>query len=196
MILEITDGKKPTYYYSNILKSYGFVYSNKKWKIRGKKSEIKQLKKYFSSKHLSCLMYDDKYERSAEYRKEFFKRNNKESYRCAYCGRKIKRNETTIDHIIPVRKAQKNTISKLLLKVIHNKTVNDYNNLTPCCSKCNKRKGQRVSLKYIYKGITGKTSSGITVRRICFFVSLFYIAVDVLLLFLYLEQTSIINIML
>lgn len=48
----------------------------------------------------------------------------KYGYRCAYCGRGIKKNEFTVDHIIPKRLGGKDNIE----------------NLHPCCPPCNKMK--------------------------------------------------------
>jgi 5-methylcytosine-specific restriction endonuclease McrA len=46
---------------------------------------------------------------------------------CFYCGQKPKPNQLTIDHVTPVV----------------NGGTDSYDNLVPCCRKCNKSKGDK-----------------------------------------------------
>ena len=65
---------------------------------------------------------------------------------------------------------------------IHN--INEYENLTPSCKKCNSKKGSKLSINYIYKGITGKFGSGIFIRRIMFLLKFLLFTAVILLLLL------------
>lgn len=57
-------------------------------------------------------------------KRNIWKRDNKT---CAYCGRELKLEEATMDHIIPQSKGGKDT----------------WDNLVCCCKKCNAKKGDK-----------------------------------------------------
>lgn len=172
MFLEVSNGINSTYKYRYDLHEDGFAFENNKWKIEGKKKELKRFKKKYRKKGLSCIMYDNNVVRSTDYRKNFFQKNkglrifHKKYYRCAYCGKLVKKDCITVDHIIPVHKSQRSLIAKMLMKMFRIKNINEYENLTPSCSKCNSKKGSKLAVKYLYNGVTGKIGSGIVVRRI------------------------------
>ena len=75
---------------------------------------------------------------------------------CAYCGRPLKKESYQVDHIYPV--ALINSNIKLQNKLIRKGyiSVNDYRNLTPSCSKCNQKKGAKLSWLYVVKGKIGQ----------------------------------------
>jgi len=116
--------------------------------------------------------YNNEYARNRNYRNKFFQKYKYDKYRCAYCGKKLKKNKLVIDHIIPVNKVQNSFFARFLLKLISRNGVNDYNNLVVSCSKCNLKKGAKIKLRYILKGITGKYPCGITIRRLFKFIAL------------------------
>ena len=99
-------------------------------------------------------------ERSSDYRRNWFSENkDKEDsrgrYRCVYCGRKFKKQDITIDHVIPVFAAKRSFLARMYLHSngIHN--VNDTANLVPACAKCNKKKGASIR-GYPIKASLGK----------------------------------------
>lgn len=151
----------------------GFRYhnNNNKWIKKGDEKEIKQLKKKYYRYGMSNT-YNNEYARNRNYRNKFFQKYKYDKYRCAYCGKKLKKNKLVIDHIIPVNKVQNSFFARFLLKLISRNGVNDYNNLVVSCSKCNLKKGTKIKLKYILKGITGKYPCGITIRRLFKFITL------------------------
>jgi CRISPR/Cas system Type II protein with McrA/HNH and RuvC-like nuclease domain len=59
----------------------------------------------------------------------------RDKFTCAYCFKQLKRDELTIDHIIP----------RSRWKDLGNKgSVNTFENVVTCCQKCNIRKGSRT----------------------------------------------------
>ncbi len=73
---------------------------------------------------------------SAPTRRAIFIRDN---FTCAYCGKLVKDNEATIDHIIPKSRGGKWS----------------WENLVTCCSECNQKKGgrtpQEAGMKLMFK---------------------------------------------
>jgi hypothetical protein len=96
------------------------------------KSNKKTLLKKISKLHLKYRCYEERWERSSDYRKEFFK-NNKPPYRCRYCNRFLKQEYMVIDHIVPIAQVKKNTNARMLLYLQGISEVNDVRNLAPSC---------------------------------------------------------------
>lgn len=93
--------------------------------------------------------------------RSFFDKNRpifKDYYICAYCGRFLKKKDVTVDHIISIRKAQKSKILQFILRLVKINDINDEKNLTASCETCNKKKGQKLSLSYVLRGILGRKS--------------------------------------
>lgn len=61
---------------------------------------------------------------------QWFRENKAEYYTCYLCSKRLERNETTLDHIIPRSRAP------------HLRYVQT--NLAPCCWPCNSEKGSQV----------------------------------------------------
>lgn len=98
--------------------------------------------------------YEKQWERSSDYRKNFFQLNHG-PYFCVYCGRRLKKEYMQIDHIVPVSQVKKSRYARFLLKIRNIKNVNDERNLVPSCRKCNMKKGDSIGLWYI-RGMLGK----------------------------------------
>lgn len=99
---------------------------------------------------------DIQYERSNNYRKQFFASNKpffKKYYICSYCGRLLTINQVTVDHLIPIKKVKskkgffkkvETMIYRKLLKFLKIDNVNDHKNLVVACNRCNSKKGART----------------------------------------------------
>lgn len=98
--------------------------------------------------------YEERWERSDTYRSDFF-RACRPPYRCRYCGRRLRKEYMTVDHIVPVSKTKKSTGARMLLYIQGIGNVNDVRNLAPSCDRCNKKKGDRTGLWWI-RGVLGK----------------------------------------
>lgn len=104
-------------------------------------------------------MVNKKYERSTDYRKNFFKNNSglfgSDKYQCVYCGKIRDKKKIQVDHHIPVHKVKKFGLGRILMKIKNINNINSTKNLVPACQKCNQRKGSKMGL-WLIKGIVGK----------------------------------------
>lgn len=107
-----------------------------------------------------------RYTRSTNYRAEYFK-NNRPSpggmYRCIYCGKFYPKDKITVDHIIPVYAAEHSIGTRIGMKFLGLRSINDVKNLGAACQKCNKRKGKKMGL-WVIRGALGKTKWFWTLR--------------------------------
>ena len=97
-------------------------------------------------------------ERRPDYRKRFFVEVPPyfgDYYICAYCGKWLKKERVTVDHLYPIGKVSESIRlqKKLLKKGIKN--VNDIRNLVPACEPCNLKKGKQVG-NWIRRGKYGR----------------------------------------
>lgn len=120
---------------------------------------LKKIKKKFTLKPgIACEITDEDFARNSSYRQFYFKNEVPywgNRYRCIYCGRFLKKEDVTIDHIIPIYKAEHCISARMLMKILGLKTVNDYGNLGAACEKCNKKKGSKMGL-WAIRGMLGK----------------------------------------
>lgn len=149
-------------FYKQHLLSLGFTHVKGKYVIQlDDKNEIETMKTLLESYHTKYQSYPNNYLRSRDYRKKFFDENPpifKNYYICAYCGRILKKKDVTVDHIISIRKAQKSKVLQFILRLVRINDINDTKNLTASCERCNKKKGQKLSLSYVIRGILGRKS--------------------------------------
>mgnify|MGYP000850130085 CR=1 FL=1 len=115
-----------------------------------KKMLLKQLKRH----HIKYNIYDKKWERSSNYREQFFKYNCG-PYRCRYCNKKISKSNVIVDHLYPIAAGKYRPNTRILLYMRNISNVNDVKNLVPSCYKCNSKKSDKLGLWYI-RGILGK----------------------------------------
>lgn len=160
-VVQIKDGKAQTYYYRKTLYDMGFHFrrKDKTWiKKESDESLVDYYKVFSKSRNLTIRTFKESFERSNDYRKNFFLKNPPHlngKYFCAYCGSLISPEEVTVDHIIPVVKAQRNSFSQWFLKKINITDINDERNLACCCLECNSRKGRKLGL-WTIRGFVGK----------------------------------------
>ena len=149
-------------FYKQHLTSLGFSHVRGKYVIQlDDENEIETMKTFLESYRTKYQSYPNSYLRSGDYRKKFFDKNRpifKDYYICAYCGRFLKKKDVTVDHIISIRKAQKSKILQFILRLVKINDINDEKNLTASCETCNKKKGQKLSLSYVLRGILGRKS--------------------------------------
>ncbi len=107
-----------------------------------------RIKQYCDLHRLKCYIANEMGIRGSSYRRDFFA-NNKPidkygRYRCVYCGRKLRPERITVDHIYPIGAVRSNIRlqKRLNKKGIYN--INDVKNLVPACMKCNKKKGTQM----------------------------------------------------
>lgn len=128
---------------------YGNYYT-----LKIRKNSLGYIKKQARKKHLKIRVYEACWERSNNYRDNFYK-HNKGPYRCRYCRKRLSPKYMQIDHIVPVGQVKKSSYARMLLKIRGIRNVNNYRNLAPSCSKCNRKKSDKLGMWYI-KGMFGK----------------------------------------
>ncbi|MGL4607467.1 MAG: HNH endonuclease [Eubacteriaceae bacterium] len=166
--LRIKDGRRKTYHKRKELYSHGFTFvrSGKKvgyWKMNFKNKEDAEKKRgLFKKQGFSIVILDPRYVRSHDYRKNFFSVNsgytykNEAYYQCVYCGKFVKQQDVTIDHLFPVAKAQESHFNQKVLKKLKINDINQVENLVPACGRCNGRKGSKMGL-WLIRGLLGKS---------------------------------------
>lgn len=121
------------------------------------------VEKILKNKNHTYYMERFNNERSANYRCNFFKANkglrgHRKHYHCSYCGRIKKKDDITVDHLIPVNKVLKGCHKrfwKMVLRLNGINDINDTRNLVPACRKCNSRKGANTGI-WIIRGLIGR----------------------------------------
>lgn len=108
--------------------------------------------------------YDKRYSRSTSYRKSFFE-VNKGPYRCVYCGKKLKSEDLEVDHLIPVSQTKNNIFARTMLHLSGVPNVNHVRNLVPSCSRCNRKKSDKMGL-WVLRGVLGRNNWVWIVRNI------------------------------
>lgn len=116
---------------------------------------------YKKAKGLRFICYDKKYDRNTSYRQTYFRYNLPNAHpigkkrntlwRCCYCGKKLKKREIEVDHLIPVYKAKR---QRHWQKKLPN-GVNDKTNLVAACRHCNRIKSSKTGLWYV-RGLLGQ----------------------------------------
>lgn len=128
---------------------YQAEYGKRKAKKRGRKAER------FGYR---VRIYRKRYGRSGNYRYRFMRANPPKNgkYRCVYCGRWLRPEKMTVDHVIPVDAAKTSRKAQRLIDRRYEAGVNDLENLVPCCYRCNQKKGSSYSRAWIRRARLGK----------------------------------------
>lgn len=87
-----------------------------------------------------------------DYRNIYFKRHDRNRYKCSICSKKLHRHEVQVDHIIPKSKIE----------------INRLWNLQPSCETCNKSKSNKVgffTLKYLYNNFIDNNIKNIIIAE-------------------------------
>lgn len=168
--LVIKNKSNSTFRYKTKLKKEGFKYNNeKKYWYKDlecdKATQNKQIKKYkdiCKKNNLSLIEKNSNYTRSNSYRKDFFKAHPYgvigNYYQCAYCGKLVKKENLTIDHLFPIKRVEKGRFKKMwrfFLKIKGIKNINQTKNLVGACQSCNLSKGTKLK-KWYLKGCIGR----------------------------------------
>lgn len=143
---------------------------------------LKNLTTMLRKKKIKYRYYESRWERSNDYRKQFFA-SYPGPYRCRYCDRWLARRYMVIDHIVPVARVKTNTNARMLLYMRGISNVNDVRNLAPSCQKCNERKGDRIGLWWL-RGVLGKYRVYWVLRKAIIALALIALAAVVLNKFL------------
>lgn len=172
---------KPKPFDFGVFRGFRYVQTGKysyHWEGEVGADEIAEYRRLCRKCRYSFRFYPVESKRSNSYRREFFKANSPERgyYRCRYCHKKIAACEVTVDHLIPVQKAQ---ASARIRKKLGGKSVNDVSNLVPACQSCNAKKGNKLGLWYI-RGKLGAYRSYWVIRTVILLLLLSLLAATVI----------------
>lgn len=136
------------------------------------KRDCRKMERFCERKGFRLQAVPSQYTRSSDYRRQFFANQpplRGMRYRCAYCGRKKKKEDITIDHIFPVHglELSERVRRRAALHGIHG--ANDLRNLCTACRRCNQRKGAKMG-GWITKGFLGRHEWYWRLRHFLFFV--------------------------
>ena len=160
--IEIGNGKNNTYKYRTQLRKNGFKWDGIHWtKDSTYEQEILHWEDWCRLRGLKMKAVGESSNRSSDYRKVFFEKNPPmfgSRYTCAYCGRKLKREQVQVDHIIPVEMAKRRSNIRKKIQAYGWESVNDPENLCAACSVCNSKKSSKGGL-WVIRGRLGKRKS-------------------------------------
>lgn len=157
--IKITGGKGCNKQYKQHFKKYKLTFKDGAWVGEVNRWDFKRIRRFCMKNHLCFFINTDFGKRSNTYRHTFFKYTLpffKNYYVCAYCGKPLKRNKLTVDHIYPVSKVDKSQILQEKLRKMGATSVNSYQNLVASCYRCNMRKGTEMGI-WVTKARLGKS---------------------------------------
>lgn len=117
------------------------------------KDQLKEILRLARVSRVRARWYEERWARSSTYRNDFF-REASPPYYCRYCHRLLSKKYMVIDHIVPVGQTKKSSYARSLLTIRGIQDVNDIRNLAPSCSKCNRRKSDKMGV-WVLRGWFG-----------------------------------------
>lgn len=166
--LKITGSKRRLKKYRRELEAFGFTYKeSSKYRAsmtRTFSGEEEHLLRQYERKYryrrgIYVEVRDTAYTRSSNYRECYFNAARPaigSRYRCIYCGKLLRREDVTVDHIFPVSRTATSPVLKTASKAARISNINDVKNLGAACAGCNGQKGSKGGT-WIIRGIIGKS---------------------------------------
>ena len=149
--------------------------------FRGSRKECETLQKKSARRGYDTRLYRSVFGRSDNYRRIFFDlRGPQVVFRCAYCGKTIRKAFVTVDHVIPVHDTKRYFPARLALKLMGCDGANDPKNLVPSCFKCNERKGTSWNPIYLIRSKFGENEGywkAVKIARWCLAIALLAVIV-------------------
>lgn len=137
---------------------YTFDAKTKEWIQQAMADNIEESKAYCRRRGFQLIIDLPQYRRNSTYRKAFFESHpglfGRDFYFCSYCGKLLRKDRVTVDHLLAVRAVQKSRFLQWFLKKLKIKNVNDQKNLVPACARCNERKGTKTGF-WLLRGLIG-----------------------------------------
>lgn len=117
------------------------------------------------------------YERSTNYRRNFFNRYHgilgTGIYHCSYCGKLLTKKRLRVDHLIPIYRVKEAGIGRVIMSLHGIRDINDTRNLVPSCESCNSRKGSKMGL-WIVRGAVGRHYIFWFILKLTIFAAMIY----------------------
>lgn len=122
------------------------------------KRNYRKIQKFCKKNGLTFRLTNALGRRRADYRRRFFSKHKPDvgnRYICVYCGRWLKRDKVTVDHLYPVGLASRDVRLQKKLERRGIRNINDPRNLVASCQSCNYRKADRTGL-WVLRGKLGR----------------------------------------
>ena len=139
------------------LASFGLIWDGVEYSGIVREKTLHRIKKYCSIHKYRFRIENNLGRRGSDYRRRYFIMNKpvfRDKYICVYCGKLLKKDDVTIDHLYPIGKASKSISYQKKLNRRGLKNINDGKNLVSACYKCNALKGTDTGI-WILKGKIG-----------------------------------------
>jgi DNA-directed RNA polymerase subunit RPC12/RpoP len=134
----------------------------KEWKKKIVDGNCNEAKAFCQKYGLQFSIDLPQYRRNSNYRKTFFESRpglfGRDFYFCTYCGKLLKKDNITVDHMFSVKAVQRSKFLKRSLKWFGIENINDSKNLVAACPRCNERKGIKGGL-WVLRGLIGRYSA-------------------------------------
>ena len=140
------------------LSRYGLINDGIDFSGQVTKRKYKKIQKYCDEVGLTFRMTNALGRRRSDYRSRFFRAHKPDlgkRYICVYCGKLMKKDKVTVDHLYPVGCASRDVKLQKRLERQDIRNINDPRNLVASCQPCNARKGDRMGL-WILRGKLGR----------------------------------------
>ena len=115
--------------------------------VSGRK--YRKIKTYCEREGLDFRLTNALGRRRKDYRRLFFKAHEPDvgrRYICVYCGKLMKKDRVTVDHLYPVGRAARDVRLQKKLERRGIRNINDPRNLVAACASCNLRKADRMGI--------------------------------------------------
>jgi len=151
-------GRSYTQESEEYLKRKGLRYDGIEYHGFVSKGRLKKLQAFADEHGLTFRIDNELGRRRTDYRRRYFSSHTPDignMYICVYCGKWMRREKTTVDHLYPIGRVSRDLAlqKKLSGKGIQN--INDSKNLVAACNSCNNRKKDAMGL-WILKGKLGR----------------------------------------
>lgn len=154
--------------YKGKLRRLGLRWDNDAFYGCVKYRRYKQIDRYCDANGLMVKIDSGFAKRSGNYRNMFFKYHEPQIgkyYLCSYCGRLLKPEKVTVDHLYPIKKSRDDPKTQHKLRKMGLHDVNDPKNLVAACEKCNAKKAAKTG-KWIFWGKIGQSTTLWIIRKI------------------------------
>ena len=148
------------------------------------KEEAKAIQRKMWIRGYRAYVYEERWDRSNNYRKIYMKQHPDKTFRCVYCGRVFPRDSITIDHVIPIDASTTSKLMRGWMKVCGYTGADDDSNLVPACYFCNHVKRNSKSVYWSVRAFLGKHITWwvlVWTVRILFFAGLAAVCIHMVL---------------
>ena len=142
------------------LSRFGLDWDGIEFSGQVKAKKLKKLRQFCESENpkLRLKITNSMGQRRTDYRRRYFASHKPDvgsRYICVYCGKWLKKDRVTVDHLYPVGKLSRDVKLQKKLEKKGIRNVNDPKNLVAACPSCNSRKANHMGL-WVLRGKLGQ----------------------------------------